>query len=299
MLGPGLDPMLFLLHLVSHPRLRRRSHRADLGRRGRLDRQAKLARQDLDLGARRVRSSDAVDGLGVSLDLIHFEVLIRAASPALASESGSAPALAWPSGRHRHLRDAGAGVAGPTIRSSTHRVYDRAAQYLASNQDKLVLNAAIHRRIGAAALKIALPIGANSATAEPTSWKWWLLRRKRTAAFDQAVVAAGLSRALGNVVEAQRLPFKDYEGACVRQDQLLSQRQELDTARRALRVALKSRLPRRTHSPLPRPTGAGSPSSSRAICGFVRRTARLGSRSRPTPSRATNMRFRSNPLRAY
>jgi hypothetical protein len=42
-----------------------------------LDREAPLARQDLDVGACRLCGGDALDGLGVSLDLVHFEVLMR------------------------------------------------------------------------------------------------------------------------------------------------------------------------------------------------------------------------------
>ena len=114
LLGPGLDPLLFLHALGLDLGLRRRGDRADLGRRDRLDRQATLAGQDLDLGARRIRSGDAVDGVGVSLDLIHFEVLIRAASAASKSMKLRATLrgviCAVGIGRlrrHRHLRDAG------------------------------------------------------------------------------------------------------------------------------------------------------------------------------------------------
>src|SRR5258708_28238129 len=58
-------------------RLRRRGDRAGLGRSDRLDRQATLARPGLDLGARRLRGGDVLDGLGVPLDVIHIEVLRR------------------------------------------------------------------------------------------------------------------------------------------------------------------------------------------------------------------------------
>ena len=90
------------------------------------------------------------------------------------------------------------------------QVYDRAAQYLASNQDKLVLNASFtphwrrgpkerftyRRELGDGRADF---VEVTAATAE------------RAAAFDQAIVAAGLSKVLGKPVETQRLPFNDYE----------------------------------------------------------------------------------------
>ncbi len=90
------------------------------------------------------------------------------------------------------------------------KVYDRAAQYLASNQDKLVLNGqftAHWRRGKEDRFTYRHELGDGRADFVEVV----AATAKRAAAFDQAVVAAGLSQALGNVVEAQRLPFKDYE----------------------------------------------------------------------------------------
>ncbi len=90
------------------------------------------------------------------------------------------------------------------------KVYDRAAQYLASNQDKLVLNAAFtpHWRRGTPErFTYRQELGDGRADFVQVL----AATAKRAAAFDQAVVAAGLSQVLGKGVEAQRLPFKDYE----------------------------------------------------------------------------------------
>jgi len=90
------------------------------------------------------------------------------------------------------------------------RVYDRAAQYLASNQGKLVLNAQFtaHWRRGAKErFTYRRELGDGRADfVEVTA-----ATGARVAAFDQSVVAAGLAKALDKLVEAQRLPFKDYE----------------------------------------------------------------------------------------
>ena len=109
----------------------------------------------------------------------------------------------------------GIGICAAQAASADHpvletRVYDRAAQYLASNQDKLVLNAQFtpHWRRGAhERFTYRRELGdARADFVEVTA-----ATGKRAAAFDQAVVAAGLSKALGSGVESQRLPFKDYE----------------------------------------------------------------------------------------
>jgi dipeptidyl-peptidase 4 len=90
------------------------------------------------------------------------------------------------------------------------KVYDRAAQYLASNQDKLVLNAQFtpHWRSGS---QERFTYRHERSDGRADFVEVWAATGKRAAAFDQATVAAGLSKALGTVVEAQRLPFKDYE----------------------------------------------------------------------------------------
>ena len=90
------------------------------------------------------------------------------------------------------------------------KVYDRAAQYLASNQDKLVLNAQFtpHWRSGP---KERFTYRHERSDGRADFVEVWAATGKRAAAFDQAIVAAGLSKALDTVVEAQRLPFKDYE----------------------------------------------------------------------------------------
>jgi len=90
------------------------------------------------------------------------------------------------------------------------QVYDRAAQYLASNQDKLVLNAQFtpHWRRGPKErFTYRHELGDGRADFVEVA----AASAKRAAAFDQAAVAAGLSKAFGSVVEAKRLPFKDYE----------------------------------------------------------------------------------------
>jgi dipeptidyl aminopeptidase/acylaminoacyl peptidase len=90
------------------------------------------------------------------------------------------------------------------------KVYDRAAQFLASNQDKLVLNAHFtpHWRSGAQErFTYRRELGDGRADfVEVTA-----ATGKRAPAFDQSIVAAGLSKALDKVVDAERLPFKDYE----------------------------------------------------------------------------------------
>jgi len=95
----------------------------------------------------------------------------------------------------------------PTLEA---QVYDRAAQYLASNQDKLVLNASFtpHWRRG---LKERFTYRRELDDGRADFVEVWAETGKRAAAFDQAIVAAGLSNVLDKVVEAQRLPFNDYE----------------------------------------------------------------------------------------
>ena len=90
------------------------------------------------------------------------------------------------------------------------KVYDRAAQYLASNQDKLVLNAQFtaHWRRGR---EERFTYRHERSDGRADFVQVWAATGKRAAAFDQAAVAAGLSKALDTVVEAERLPFKDYE----------------------------------------------------------------------------------------
>jgi len=90
------------------------------------------------------------------------------------------------------------------------QVYDRAAQFLASNQDELVLNASFtpHWRRGPQErFTYRRELGNGGADFVEVR----AATGKRSAAFDQAIVAAGLSKAQGKAVEAQRLPFKDYE----------------------------------------------------------------------------------------
>jgi dipeptidyl-peptidase 4 len=90
------------------------------------------------------------------------------------------------------------------------KVYDRAAQFLASNQDHLVLNASFtpHWRRGP---KERFTYRHELGDGRADFVQMWAATGKRAAAFDQAVIAAGLSQVLGKAVEAQRLPFKDYE----------------------------------------------------------------------------------------
>ena len=87
------------------------------------------------------------------------------------------------------------------------QVYDRAAQFLASNQDKLVLNAAVtpHWRRGP---QERFTYRRELADGRADFVQVWAETGKRAAAFDQAVVAAGLSKAQGKVIEAQRLDRK-------------------------------------------------------------------------------------------
>jgi dipeptidyl-peptidase-4 len=95
-------------------------------------------------------------------------------------------------------------------------VYNRAARYLPSNQDQLVLNASFtpHWRRGSPErFTYRRELGDGRAEFVEV----WAATGRRNAAFDQASVAAGLSKAQGKVVEAQRLPFKDYEEISVDQ----------------------------------------------------------------------------------
>jgi dipeptidyl aminopeptidase/acylaminoacyl peptidase len=90
------------------------------------------------------------------------------------------------------------------------KVYEHAAQYLASNQDKLVLNAQFtpHWRSGR---QERFTYRHEEGEGRADFVEVMAATGTRAAAFDQAVVAAGLSGALGKIVEADRLPFKDYE----------------------------------------------------------------------------------------
>ena len=96
------------------------------------------------------------------------------------------------------------------------KVYDRAAQFLASNQDKLVSNASFtpHWRRGPKErFTYRHELGDGRADFVEVA----AATGTRAAAFDQAIVAEGLSKVLGQVVETQRLPFQDYEEIAVDQ----------------------------------------------------------------------------------
>jgi dipeptidyl aminopeptidase/acylaminoacyl peptidase len=90
------------------------------------------------------------------------------------------------------------------------KVYDHAAGFLASNQYNLVLNGqfSAHWRRGS---KERFTYRHELGDGRAEFVQIWAATGKRAAAFDQAAVAAGLSKVLGKAVEAQRLPFKDYE----------------------------------------------------------------------------------------
>src|ERR1700733_12549726 len=96
------------------------------------------------------------------------------------------------------------------------KVYDRAAQFLASNQDKLVFNASFtpHWRRGP---KERFTYRREFGDGRADFVEVAAATGTRAAAFDQAIVAEGLSKVLGQVVETQRLPFQDYEEIAVDQ----------------------------------------------------------------------------------
>jgi dipeptidyl-peptidase-4 len=90
------------------------------------------------------------------------------------------------------------------------QVYDRAVQHLASNQDKLVLNAQFtaHWRRGP---KERFTYRHERGDGRADFVEVAAATGTKVAAFDQAIVSAGLSKTLNKVVEAERLPFKDYD----------------------------------------------------------------------------------------
>src|ERR1700722_15077195 len=96
------------------------------------------------------------------------------------------------------------------------KVYDRAAQFLASNQDKLVFNASFtpHWRRGP---KERFTYRREFGDGRADFVEVAAATGTRAAAFDQAIVAEGLSKVLGQGVETQRLPFQDYEEIAVDQ----------------------------------------------------------------------------------
>jgi dipeptidyl-peptidase 4 len=90
------------------------------------------------------------------------------------------------------------------------KVYDRAALFHASNLENLVLNAnfTAHWRAGPKERftylkELGEGRGAFVEVIAATG--------KRASAFDQSVIASGLQKVLNQTVDAQRLPFKDYE----------------------------------------------------------------------------------------
>jgi dipeptidyl aminopeptidase/acylaminoacyl peptidase len=95
----------------------------------------------------------------------------------------------------------------PTIDA---KVYDRAALFLWGNQDNLVLNGhfSAHWRAGAQERFTYLK---DLGEGRGNFVEVIAATGKRSPAFEQAVVAAGLKNALNRNVEADRLPFKDYE----------------------------------------------------------------------------------------
>jgi dipeptidyl aminopeptidase/acylaminoacyl peptidase len=94
----------------------------------------------------------------------------------------------------------------------TASVYDRAARFLPENADRLVLNASVtpHWRAGPREFftyRRTLGEGRSEFIEIDAATG----ARKR--AFDQTIVAAGLSHATGQTVTADRLPFDDYDEA--------------------------------------------------------------------------------------
>jgi dipeptidyl aminopeptidase/acylaminoacyl peptidase len=89
-------------------------------------------------------------------------------------------------------------------------VYDRAARFLPANQGALILNARFipHWRAGPVerfTYRRELPDGAAQFMAVTAA------TGARAIAFDQKIVAAGLSTLLSKAIAPDRLPFKDYE----------------------------------------------------------------------------------------
>jgi dipeptidyl-peptidase-4 len=110
----------------------------------------------------------------------------------------------------------GACVSAPSLAAAADvavleaKVYDRAALFLATNQDNLVLNAhfAAHWRQGPKERFTYLKELGDGRT---TFVEVIAATGKRAPAFDQTMVAAGLQKILNQTVAADRLPFKDYE----------------------------------------------------------------------------------------
>jgi dipeptidyl-peptidase-4 len=135
-----------------------------------------------------------MDGVGVSPDLVRFAILMKPRAR-LAAAIAAIGVSAW---------------ASADVRTVDAKVYDRAALFQANNQDNLVLNAhfAAHWRAGPRERFTYLKeLGEGRAAFVEVI----AATGKRAPAFDQAIVAAGLQKALNRNVEAERLPFKDYE----------------------------------------------------------------------------------------
>ncbi len=77
LLAGGLDPLLFVMHLISVVVYVGGRDRAAMGRLGCLEQYTPLDGQGLDHRARVVRGRHFVDGVGVSPDVVRFEVLSR------------------------------------------------------------------------------------------------------------------------------------------------------------------------------------------------------------------------------
>ena len=92
-------------------------------------------------------------------------------------------------------------------------------------------------------LRIALPTGANLATAEPTSWKCGLRRASGRRHLIKPSWRRVCPRCSARWSRRSACPSKTTRKSR-RQDQLLCQRQGLDTAPRAARIVPRSRLPR-------------------------------------------------------
>ena len=88
--------------------------------------------------------------------------------------------------------------------------YARAANFLFPNADKFVLNAVVqpHWRTGnRERLTYSRDLGDGAHTFVQVD----AATGRRSAAFDQAIVAAGLTKAVGKPVQANQLPFTDYD----------------------------------------------------------------------------------------
>ncbi len=90
------------------------------------------------------------------------------------------------------------------------RTYDRAANFLSTNAGKFILNPSVtpHWRKGdRERLTYLKDLGDGAHTFIQVD----AATGKQSPAFDQAMVAAGLTTALGKPVEANKLPFADYD----------------------------------------------------------------------------------------